>query len=189
MGSIHAKLLEIQRELKVEKAKRNDFGKYNYRSKEDILEAVKPLAFERGCTVVCDDDILCLPNGWVYVVTTATLTDSETGESVSAKGDSREPESRKGMDSSQITGSTSSYAGKRALGNLFAIDDTKDSDAMPNVAGHAAKPIPPGQSFTAACTVCGNRLDFQPGWQSIEQINEQAAANRWCCPAPSYEVV
>lgn len=130
MADVYAKLLEIQRELKCEKGQTNKFGGYQYRSKEDILEAVKPLAHARDCTVVVDDRTCYLPNGWVYIESTAELHDVETGSAVRATAQAREPESKKGMDTSQITGTAASYAGKRALGNLFAIDDTKDADSL-----------------------------------------------------------
>lgn len=124
------KLLEIQRDLKCDKGQYNSFGKYPYRSKEDILEAAKPLVHNLGCILTCTDEIVCLDNGWVYIKTTASLIDCETGQIISCDGLAREPESKKGMDASQITGTASSYAGKRALGNLFALDDTKDADAL-----------------------------------------------------------
>ena len=127
---IRQKLIELQATLKVEKGQWNDFGKYKYRSKEDILEAAKPLCRERGLLLLVDDDVTCMPNGWVYVRATAAIVDALTFERIEAHGWAREPESKKGMDGSQITGTASSYAGKRALGNLFAIDDTKDSDAL-----------------------------------------------------------
>lgn len=176
---IGQKLLEIQRDLKCEKSQFNTFGGFQYRSKEDILEALKPLAHERGCTVVVEDEVLCLPNNWVYITATATLADVETGESASAKGVSREAESKKGADASQITGMASSYAGKRALGNLFALDDTKDADAPVQ----EQKPIPKGP-FNARCRICGTVYQFNDEAQMI--YCAQAGA---CCPSPSYEVI
>lgn len=143
VADVYAKLLEIQRELKCEKSQFNKFGGYSYRSKEDILEAVKPLAHERGCAVIVDDRAVHYPNGWVYIESTASLHDCESGSAVTATAQAREPESKKGMDASQITGTAASYAGKRALGNLFAIDDTKDADSLNDHSdgeGRAAKP-------------------------------------------------
>lgn len=122
-------LLAVQAALKVPKGQRNSFGGFDYRSKEDILEAAKPLAHELGCALLVDDGIRELANGWVYVVSTATLHHVESGTEVSATGLAREPAVKKGMDESQITGTASSYAGKRALGNLLALDDTADADA------------------------------------------------------------
>lgn len=89
--SIMQKLLDIQSTLKVEKGTYNKFGEFYYRSKEDILEAAKPMCHERGLTLICDDEVRCLDNGWVYVTTTVTLTDVLTGECVTAKASAREP--------------------------------------------------------------------------------------------------
>lgn len=153
-NAILESLLEIQQTLKVEKGQYNAFGKYKYRSKEDILEAAKLLCYQKGLLLTCDDDIVKVDDGWVYVKTTASLTDVETGDKVSATGWAREPEDKKGMDESQITGTASSYAGKRALGNLFSIDDTKDSDGYDNS-------VPQSGPFIAACTACGTQWQFQ----------------------------
>jgi len=177
---IHDKLLEIQRELKCDKAQFNKFGGFMFRNKEDILEAVKPLAHERGCTVIVDDNVRLLENGWVYVVSTVTLTCAETGQSLSAKGLSREPESKKGSDASQVTGMAASYAGKRALGNLFALDDTKDADSPSQP---EQRRVPEGP-FNARCRSCGIVYTFQS-----EGHMRQCESARTCCPAPSYEVV
>lgn len=161
--AIQQKLLELQCSLKVEKGQYNSFGQYKYRSKEDILEAAKPLCAERGLLLMCEDAIEAIGNGWVYVKTVASITDVETGETVSATGWAREPEAKKGMDESQVTGTASSYAGKRALGNLFSIDDTKDAD------GYQPQQQPDGP-FIGACTACGARYQFQ----SSEQMRECA---------------
>ena len=120
-------LAQIQSELKAPKGQRNTFGKYNYRSCEDILEAVKPLLQERGLVILITDDIVQLGDRY-YVRATATIYDSE-GSYISNSALAREEAVKKGMDASQITGATSSYARKYALNGLFAIDDTKDADA------------------------------------------------------------
>ena len=125
--NIQEKLIEIQKELKAPKSQYNNFGKYAYRSAEDILEAVKPVCHKNNCTITLSDEVKELNNGWVYITAIATLSDAES--SVSVQAHARESETRKGMDASQITGSSSSYARKYALNGLFAIDDTKDSDA------------------------------------------------------------
>lgn len=125
--NIQEKLIEIQKELKAPKSQYNNFGKYAYRSAEDILEAVKPICHKNNCTITLSDEVKELNNGWVYITAIATLSDAES--SVSVQAHARESETRKGMDASQITGSSSSYARKYALSGLFAIDDTKDSDA------------------------------------------------------------
>ncbi len=120
-------LAQIQSELKAPKGQRNTFGKYNYRSCEDILEAVKPLLTERGLVILITDDIVQIGERY-YVRATATIYDSE-GSFISNSALAREEDVKKGMDASQITGATSSYARKYALNGLFAIDDTKDADA------------------------------------------------------------
>jgi len=121
-------LHKIQKELKVGKGNRNDFGKYNYRNCSDILEAVKPLMPE-GFYVTLSDDIVMIGDRY-YVKAIASLTDGQTAFTVQAFA--RESFDKKGMDDSQITGATSSYARKYALNGLFAIDDTKDADGMDN---------------------------------------------------------
>lgn len=126
--SIHKKLNEIQSALKVPKNQVNKFGGYNYRSLEDIQEAVKKLLSKHGCTLVISDDIKVICDR-VYVEATASLHDSDSSGVVSVKAFAREPIQKKGMDESQITGAASSYARKYALNGLFAIDDTKDADA------------------------------------------------------------
>lgn len=120
-------LAQIQSELKAPKGQRNTFGKYNYRSCEDILEAVKPLLKERGLVILITDDIVQIGERY-YVRATATIYDSE-GSYISNSALAREEDVKKGMDASQITGATSSYARKYALNGLLAIDDTKDADA------------------------------------------------------------
>ena len=126
--TIYEKLLNIQVELKAPKSQRNNFGKYNYRSCEDILEAVKPLLKKEKCTLIINDEIEQIENRY-YIRAVATLIDVETGEKIGTSAYAREEESKKGMDGSQVTGASSSYARKYALNGLFAIDDTKDSDA------------------------------------------------------------
>ena len=122
---LHEKLLAIQTKLKAPKGQYNSFGKYSYRSAEDILEAVKPLNAEQGVLLTITDEIKEV-GGRIYVVATATASDGTDELKVSAFA--REPENKKGMDESQITGATSSYARKYALNGLYAIDDNKDAD-------------------------------------------------------------
>lgn len=121
------KLAKIQKELKAPKGQLNKFGGYNYRSCEDILEAVKPLL--DGAILTLQDEIINIGNRF-YVKATATFADGTYTHSVTAMA--REPETKKGMDESQITGMASSYARKYALNGLFCIDDTKDADTMDN---------------------------------------------------------
>ncbi|HBG5346436.1 TPA: ERF family protein [Clostridioides difficile] len=127
-NNIYIKLVNIQSALKAPKNQFNSFGKYNYRSCEDILEGLKPILKEEKALVILDDKVVQIGTRF-YVEATATLIDAETGEKVSAKALAREDETKKGMDLAQVTGSVSSYARKYALNGLFCIDDTKDSDA------------------------------------------------------------
>ena len=122
------KLSKVQAELKAPKGQYNSFGKYSYRSQEDILEAVKPLLAKYGLIVTLTDDLRQIGERY-YIQATATITDKE-GSQISVNAFAREPLEKKGMDDSQITGSASSYARKYALNGLFAIDDTKDADSI-----------------------------------------------------------
>lgn len=119
-------LITIQSELKAPKTQVNRFGGYKYRKAEDILEAVKPLLAKQKCTLIISDDIVMIGNR-IYVKATATIK-NEKGECETTTGWAREEETKKGMDGSQITGASSSYARKYALNGLFAIDDNADSD-------------------------------------------------------------
>lgn len=119
-------LITIQSELKAPKTQVNNFGGYKYRKAEDILEAVKPLLAKQKCTLTITDDIVMVGNR-IYVKATATIK-NEKGEVETSTGWAREEESKKGMDASQITGASSSYARKYALNGLLAIDDNADSD-------------------------------------------------------------
>jgi len=126
--NIYEKLLEIQTELKAPKNQYNSFGNYNYRNVEDILEAVKPLCKKNKCTLILSDSVINIGDRY-YIQSTARLLDIEKLESIEVNGLARESLEKKGMDSSQITGATSSYARKYALNGLFNIDDTKDADS------------------------------------------------------------
>ena len=124
---IYEKLNKIQSELKAPKGQYNKFGKYSYRSCEDILEALKPHLLKYGCVVTLTDDMQLIGDRY-YLKATATITDAESGKSVSNVALAREDKERAGMSESQITGTASSYARKYALNGLFLIDDTKDAD-------------------------------------------------------------
>lgn len=128
---INEKLLEVQSELKCNKSQYNSFGKYYYRNAEDILEAVKPLLAKVKATITVNDEIVNIANRF-YIKSTAKIIDIESGEVVETNAYAREPENKKGLDESQITGSTSSYARKYALNGLLLIDDMKDSDYAPD---------------------------------------------------------
>ena len=119
-------LVNIQNELKAPKSNFNSFGKYRYRSAEDILTAVKPLLAKYCCTMTITDEVVFI-GGRFYIKATATITDEE-GNTESVSAFAREDESKKGMDGSQITGTASSYSRKYCLNGMFLIDDTKDAD-------------------------------------------------------------
>lgn len=127
--SIFSKLLSIQNELKAPKNQYNKFGKYNYRSCEDILEAIKPLCLKYGAVLLVDDYVEQVGERF-YIKAKASLIDIDTEQEIYACAYARESESKKGMDSAQVTGATSSYARKYALNGLFCIDDTKDVDTQ-----------------------------------------------------------
>ncbi len=129
--SVHSKLQTVQQELNAPKNQYNSFGKYNYRSCEDILEGVKPILDKVKATLTVGDELIQIGDRY-YIKATASFTDSENGETVSNSAYAREEESKKGMDASQVTGSTSSYARKYALNGLFCIDDMKDADTRDN---------------------------------------------------------
>lgn len=124
---LQAKLLAIQGELVAPKNQYNSFGKYHYRSCEDILEAVKPLCKKYGAVLTVTDTVECCGER-VYIVATATLADTESDKHIACQAYAREADNKKGMDDAQVTGSTSSYARKYALNGLFCIDDCKDPD-------------------------------------------------------------
>lgn len=166
--AIYEKLSEIQTKLKAPKGQYNSFGKYKYRSCEDILEAVKPLLGEQKLHIIISDEIVSVGNRF-YVKATATISDGENSISTSAYA--REEESKKGMDGSQVTGAASSYARKYALNGLLAIDDTKDSDTTnkgdkvtANKSYKAAKDDKASQNPEAAdkeykCICCGKPFE------------------------------
>ena len=124
---IYAALMAVQAELKAPKNQHNSFGKYDYRSAEDIIEAVKPLLKENGLFLNMSDDIVLIGDRY-YVKATVKVVDVVTGESVQTSALARESAQKKGMDESQVTGTASSYARKYALNGLFAIDDNRDAD-------------------------------------------------------------
>lgn len=176
--TIQQRLAAVQAELKAPKGQYNSFGKYNYRSCEDILEAVKPLLAKNELTLTLQDG-LELVGDWHYIKATATVQDA-SGASLTTTAFAREPEDKKGMDSSQVTGTASSYARKYALNGLFCIDDTKDADTdayhnqTQNGAKSVSKPVNsravkdnaqsarPAQngSKPPVCTACGKAINI-----------------------------
>lgn len=156
---IYNKLNFIQQQLKAPKDLFNSFGGYKYRSCESILEAIKPLLAETKTVLMISDSIESI-GGRVYVKATATLVDvANPGDYVSVSAFAREEESKKGMDGSQVTGATSSYARKYALNGLFCIDDNKDADAT-NTHGKEEKPASekPSGTYVPTCLDCGAKI-------------------------------
>lgn len=157
--NVAMKLVQIQRELKVPKSQFNSFAKYHFRSCEDITEAAKPVCAKFNCALTLSDDLVEI-SGRFYVKSTARLTDAETGESIFTTAFAREAETKKGSDESQLTGATMSYARKYALGGLFALDDTKDSDFTNTGDGEKKRSLNSqiasiGESSPYVCADCG----------------------------------
>ena len=156
--AIYTALMAVQSELKAPKGQKNTFGNYSYRSAEDILEAVKPLLKVNGLYLNISDEVVLIGDRY-YVKATVTVVDIATGEAASSTAFAREAAEKKGMDASQVTGATSSYARKYALNALFGIDDTKDADtdeyARTGQSGareEQAKAHPPELTQTSAVT-------------------------------------
>lgn len=126
--TIQEKLMHIQCELSAPKNSYNSFGKYYYRSTENIFEGVKPLLEKYGVNLTMNDKVEFV-EGRFYIVSEATLTDVKTTQYISKIGFAREDEAKKGMDGAQVTGATISYARKYALGALFILDDSEDNDS------------------------------------------------------------
>jgi hypothetical protein len=165
--SIYEKLQKIQAELEVPKSQFNSFGKYHYRSCEDILSAVKPVAAKYGCVVRVSDNMIEV-GGRCYVQATAKLIDCVDTTFEAATGFAREEETKKGMDAAQITGAASSYARKYALNGLFCLDDVKDSDATnkPETTKHAAP-----ADFDENCDI--NEADIPKTGTKADQVKSE----------------
>lgn len=129
--NVYQKLMTVQSKLKAPKGQYNTFGKYRYRSCEDILTAVKPILADVGAAIVIEDSLESVGNR-IYIKATARFIEVENGTSIINAAFAREDEVKKGMDGSQITGTASSYARKYALNGLLLIDDTKDADTDEN---------------------------------------------------------
>ena len=176
--SLAEKLNRIQVELKAPKDKVNKFGGYNYRSAEGILEALKPLLNKYGVYATLSDSIEEI-GGRVYVKATAKVTDVISEKSVESYGFAREAEIKKGMDESQITGSSSSYARKYALNGLFLLDDNKDADTEEYALQGNREPkkamSTPKASATLICERCGKPIGAV-GKFSSSDVAEQTRA-------------
>lgn len=174
--SLECKLLVIQTSLSVPKEQRNDYGGYNFRSKEDIIESLKP-ALKANKLLLTISDNLKTEEGWHYVTATVTLRDLETGVAIQETAFAREPIQQRGMTEAQITGTAASYAQKRALSNLFLIDDgTKDADAV-NDGSHDST------ALVGRCTTCGTEYSFA----------DKAQFDAWkptatCCDNPQWSL-
>lgn len=180
----YARLAEIQRTLNAPKNQYNSFGKYKYRSCEDILEGVKPLL--NGLFLSISDEIVPVGDRY-YVRAIASITDGDTTHTASAMA--REEESKKGMDAAQVTGATSSYARKYCLNGLFGIDDSKDADTNEHRQQQASapaqsKPKPkPADILAAFSEAALNKTNpeelkqsFAKAWQMLDGTPEQAKA-------------
>lgn len=164
-------LQAIQAKLKAPKSQYNSFGGYKYRNQEDILEALKPLLAEYRYTLTITDNVVQVGDR-IYVVAYVRLYDESMNLIAETSAWAREPESRKGMDASQLTGATSSYARKYALNGMFLIDDTQDADSMkPEANGHITdKQISQIKDFTDGMEMDWERFWKFAGADSFEKI-------------------
>lgn len=190
--TIYEKLLAVQNELKAPKDKRNNFGGYNFRSCEGILEAVKPLLQEQELMLTIKDEVVNIGDRY-YVRATALLDDISSNGEIAITALAREEEAKKGMDASQITGTASSYARKYALNGLFLIDDTKDADTdefhrttqengqKTNVATQPNQP--PAKKIALTQKIVDEKLKF-----ILEQTDTETVKNIWLNLSKMYEI-
>ena len=190
--TIYEKLLAVQNELKAPKDKRNNFGGYNYRSCEGILEAVKPLLQAQGLMLTIKDEVVNIGDRY-YVRATVLLDDISSNGEIAVTALAREEEAKKGMDASQITGTASSYARKYALNGLFLIDDTKDADTdefhrttqengqKTNVATQPNQP--PAKKIALTQKIVDEKLKF-----ILEQTDTDTVKNIWLNLSKMYEI-
>lgn len=190
--TIYEKLLAVQNELKAPKDKRNNFGGYNFRSCEGILEAVKPLLQEQGLMLTIKDEVVNIGDRY-YVRATALLDDISSNGEIAITALAREEEAKKGMDASQITGTASSYARKYALNGLFLIDDTKDADTdefhrttqengqKTNVATQPNQP--PAKKIALTQKIVDEKLKF-----ILEQTDKETVKNIYLNLSKMYEI-
>lgn len=155
--TIYKKIMNVQSELKAPKGNYNSFGKYSYRSAEDILEAVKPLLKKEGLAISISDDIVLIGDRY-YVKSTVKLIDIETGDVVETSALAREDETKKGMDLAQVTGSCSSYSRKYALNGAFAIDSSELDPDRINTHGQEDKPKSTTTAFNSLTDAQVKRL-------------------------------
>lgn len=169
--SIYEKLGSIQQELIAPKGQRNDFGKYNYRSCEDIVQALKPLCDKNKCVVYITNQLISVLDR-VYVEAKVTLIDLESDGVIVSTAQAREEDDKKGMDGSQITGASSSYARKYALAGLFMIDNEKDSDATNDGKKEEKKDIAPANA---------NLITPEQKTQILHELNRTKVAPEQVC--------
>lgn len=180
MSAILEKLLSIQAELHAPKNQKNTFGGYNYRSCEDILEAVKPLCKKYGCVLILTDEIVS-NDGRYHIMARAKLYDTGTGDYVENAALAREAEQKKGMDDSQITGTASSYARKYALNGLFCIDDTRDADTDEYRNATRAPERPAEPPKPVMCSACGKEIKgAKKGTQTLSGAQIARQTNGMC---------
>ncbi len=178
---VEQKLKTIQQKLSVPKLQHNDFGDFNYRSLEDILEAVKPLLDDLNLVLTLTDEIVPIGERY-YIKATARLTDLDDNSSILGQAWAREPLSKKGNDESQITGAASTYARKYALNGLFCLDDTRDPDSMDNSSEKSSRSQSSGkQRQSRASSKDINRVNGEEliGKAEIENIKEKLT--RYSC--------
>jgi hypothetical protein len=161
----------IQKELKADKNQFNSFGNYKYRSCEDILKALKPLLDKTGTILILNDEVVNIGSRY-YVKALATLQSVDKETSICSTAYAREEEIKKGMDGSQITGASSSYARKYALNGLFGIDDTKDSDKTNKGLSGASRPLktPSTSNFDKAKSVIEKTDDAITLGEAMDKI-------------------
>lgn len=177
-SKINEKLSNIQKELKAPKSQYNSFGKYNYRSCEDIVEAVKPLLAKQGMSLVISDEVMLVGTRY-YIKATAKVCDDL--EEITATAYAREPDEKKGMDESQITGTASSYARKYALNGLFAIDDTKDADSLNTSKDYTEKPhnAPNRAKNTPNNAISQKPIDLLKDYENALPSDKMASFHNW----------
>ena len=170
-NNIYSRLQAVQMELKAPKDQYNDFGKYSYRSCEDILEVVKPLCQKQGLLLSLTDEIVEM-GGRNYIKSIARVIEMETGKDFFTVAFAREDETKKGMDGSQISGCASSYARKYALNGLFCIDDTKDADTLDNRSEVQLATQKQQNELEVLCQKTGSDLKKVLAWVHCQNMKE-----------------
>lgn len=170
-NNIYSRLQAVQMELKAPKDQYNNFGKYSYRSCEDILEVVKPLCQKQGLLLSLTDEIVEM-GGRNYIKSIARVIEMETGKDFFTVAFAREDETKKGMDGSQISGCASSYARKYALNGLFCIDDTKDVDTLDNRSEVQLATQKQQNELEVLCQKTGSDLTKVLAWVHCQNIKE-----------------